>query len=559
MRLDRRDRAVLAILAAAFALRLWGIWNVTTTDEYNEVFEALRVCSGHINLERWIKRFYLYLLAGQFGVYYLAGWAAGLFAGPMDFAAQVVRNLEPLFLIGRFTSVVAGTATVGLVYAAGERFFSRTAGLAAALLLTLTVFHIDLSQQAKVDALLGLLVAATLFFLLRLATAEAPRCRDFGWCGLFMALAVQTKTNAVALAVPLLVLLLRRRREIARPAAALSRFGLAFLGGLVLGNPPVVLAPLAFVRNIISFGSRVYTSPVNVVPSDLPGYQAYPLFVFKYLGPPVCALAIVAILRAARRWDDRRAVLLSFLAAFLLMMGSLTSLVAPYYLIPALPALYLLLGESLDDLRAWLSRRTAQRWRAAAALGAAALLLVVPALRVIEHERSLVGSNTRTIAKEWIEANIPRGSRILMDSGKSINSAAPLIAENRASIERTLGRAKENVARGKIVHEMVDKNALVYYELLLQTVPELSYDITSTMFGLEVRTIDEYLREGFEYLVISNGTKTDRTSAYAREHYPQVAAFYSSLDTDRRVSLVTTVAPTPDTRGETYLVYRLQR
>jgi len=50
----------------AFLLRIWGIWNADSTDEYNEVFEALRVCSGHLNYERWFKRFYLYILSCEY-------------------------------------------------------------------------------------------------------------------------------------------------------------------------------------------------------------------------------------------------------------------------------------------------------------------------------------------------------------------------------------------------------------------------------------------------------------------------------------------------------------
>jgi hypothetical protein len=187
------------------------------------------------------------------------------------------------------------------------------------------------------------------------------------------------------------------------------------------------------------------------------------------------------------------------------------------------------------------------------------LLLSFPAFKLCEHNLSLAGPNTRELAREWIERNIPPGSRILMDSGKSVNSAAPTIAENRASLERTLARARGNVAEGRIVHDMVDRNALIYYELLLQTVPPIAYDITSTMFGIEVATVDDYLREGYEYFVISDTTRESRTGAYAREHYPRIAAFYASLATDPRVELLTRIGPTSRNRGDAYLIYRLRR
>ena len=50
------------VLFISFILRFYGIWNSEHTDEYNEIFEALRVCSGHLNFHRWGKRFFLYIL-----------------------------------------------------------------------------------------------------------------------------------------------------------------------------------------------------------------------------------------------------------------------------------------------------------------------------------------------------------------------------------------------------------------------------------------------------------------------------------------------------------------
>lgn len=556
----RPDGALLLIVAAAFLVRCWGIWNVTTTDEYNEVFEALRIGSGHVNLERWIKRFYLYILAVEYGLYYAGGWVLGHFQGPMDFAAQVVRNLDPLFLLGRMTSVLAGTATVGVLYVAGRRFFSRTAGVVAASLLAVTTFHVDLSQQAKVDALLGLLVALTLLLLLGIATAARPTPRDFGWCGLVMALAVQTKGGAITLLVPLAVAWYLQRGRIEAKGACWRAFGLAFLAGMIIGNPPIVLAPVHFAGKILGVVGAVYTTPVNLVPSEIPGYLAYPRFWWNYLGPVVSALTLAALVRTVLRPRREFLVLLSFVFVFFVAVGSLSSLVAPYYLIPILPAVFLLIGDACAEADRWLAGRI----RSAVGIvglraGACALLLAVPAVKLYEHELSLAGPNTREIAREWIERNIPPGSRMLMDSGKSVNSAAPTIAENRGSLERTLARARGNVAAGRIVHDMVDSNALVYYELLLKTVPETAYDITSTMYGMEVASVDDYLREGYQYFVISDAMRASRTGGYARIHYPALAAFYGSLDTDRRLTRIARIAPTPRNRGDVYLIYRLRR
>jgi hypothetical protein len=598
-----------ALLVLALALRLWGIWHVSATDEYNEVFEALRVCSGHLNFERWAKRLYLYVLAGEYGVYFSAGWLFGIFAGPMDFAAKIVRNMEPLFIMGRVTSALAGAASVGVLYRIGERFFDRRTAVIASLLLTFTVFHIDLSQQAKVDATLGLMVLLSFYFILKIlnnaenvqerkrrSTRPVPKpgsghrvlrmgeasppaipqvCGqpgdkadvvpgrfqgDFIWAGMCMGLAIQAKINAVVLFVPFGLSLFFLLHGGARPYRPLLGFFVpAFLVGFILGNPPVALAPLEFIHDISGMG-RVYTTAVNQVPSQVLGFIAYPIYFYHTMGALVSVLAIAAVVFSLWRPNRHKVVLLSFIVAFYLLMGASRYMLADYYMIPAVPFLYLLIGDLFSDIP---GRKLLGEGRAGQAGGTAMaivlpLTLIAPIAQVSKHELALAGPNTRCQAKAWIEANIPSGSKILMDSGKSVNSFAPPIAENEASLHRVLAQAERNVAAGKIVNNIVDRNALIYYQLLLKTVPEKAYDITSTMFGLQVESIDDYLATGFDYFIISKHMKEGRTKSYFAERHPQEAGFYRSLDHDERIKLIKVIAPTKTSTGGTFYIYRLQ-
>lgn len=61
----------------------------------------------------------------------------------------------------RTLSVLAGVATVPAIYFAGKNLFSRAAGIIAALLLSVNVFHIMYSQQARSYSLLVLLVTCS--------------------------------------------------------------------------------------------------------------------------------------------------------------------------------------------------------------------------------------------------------------------------------------------------------------------------------------------------------------------------------------------------------------
>lgn len=547
------------ILTAAFAIRIWGIWNVSTTDEYNEVIEALRVASGHLNFERWIKRLYLYILAGEFGVYYIVGRILGIFVSPMDFAEKIIRNMEPLFILGRITSAIFGTYTVGLTYLIGKRFFNRRVGMMASFLLCVTVFHVDLSQQAKVDALLGALCLTVFYFIFKLLSERPMRIWDWTWCGVFFGLAIQAKLNVIALLVPIGVTLFLLRREIESKVPVIIGLLFGALIGFILGNPPVIIAPIKFLSNILGYGTKVYTTPVNVVPSEVIGFVAYPFFYLNALGWPISLLTMGALVYAFLRINAPRLVILSFIVVFYIEMGFLSSLVDAYYLIPIVPLVFLLAGEFTDQVyqKVKSGRRFSQAWARASLLIVTCLVLYYPLSNLAYHELSLLGKNTRYIAKDWIEANIPSNSKILMDSGKSINSFAPPIAENVESLNRILRNAQENVSKGKIIHEIVDRNALVYYELLLKTVPETAYDITSTMFGLELQSLEYYLANGYEYFIISDSMKKARTNKFAQDNLTNAASFYSSLHSDNRITLVKVIKPSLRNRGDQFLIYRV--
>ena len=560
---DIRSHVIIFCLffALAICLRLWGIWNVSTTDEYNEVLEALRVGSGHLNYDRWFKRFYLYILAVVYGVGYVAGWLLDFFSNPMDFATKVVRNMEPLFIAARVVSATAGALTVALLYHIGRMYFSRRAAVIAALLLCFTDFHIYLSQQAKVDAVLGCLIVISLGIILKIAQSSDARPRDFFWCGVAMALAIQTKINAVALGVPfVLALWFGGAGIITTIKMGIVRYLPGFIIGFVIGNPAVVFAPLRYLRRLTGLG-EVYTTAINVVPHETIGFLSYPIYFYRSLGAVVSLAAIAACLFVLFKPDHRRLILLAFILAFYLLMGASRNLIATYYLIPALPALYLLIGDGIEALLSRIADRRPDLPNLAQSGFALALilLLVMPAYISLKHEIALYGPNTRYLAKDWIEKHIPAGSKILMDSGKSINSFAPPIAENLTSIDRIRNEARRNVAEGVIVHGMVDQNALVYYDLLAATVPPLAYDITSTRFGLQVASIDDYQAEGFDYFVISAEMKQNRTSDWFTERNPAIAAFYRALDTDRRLRLAKVIEPDHTHLGDTFYIYRLEQ
>lgn len=552
---------IVFIVFSALLLRIWGIWNVSTTDEYNEVLEALRVCSGHFNYERWAKRTYLYILALEYGIYYTIGWLFSTFASPIDFATRIVRNMDPLFIIARATSAFFGTVTVAILFLTAKRFLNFRSACLASIFLCFTVYHIDLSQQAKVDALLGFLVTIALFYILKIAYTSAPENKiPFALSGLFIGLAIQTKLNSIALFIPfsLALYFFYCDFNFSFLFKNFAYFFLFFIIGFIIGNPPVLIAPLKFVSSVLGMG-KVYTYPVNQVTSEFIGFLAYPLHFIQAFGHPFSILMAICLFLTFLYPDRLVLICWAFILPFYLLMGASRFMIAPYYMIPLYPFLYLLLSRSIDRTTSYFQAKM----KTSVSAGSIAIAVVIGILffpafvTTFIHERSLLEPNTRVLAKTWIENNIAPGSRILMDSGKSINSTAPLIAENRNSLQRTINSAKANIESGRIVHGMVDSNAIIYYELLLKTVPPISYDITSTMFGLDVKSIDYYIQNQFEYFIISGSMLNARKTPAFRSRNHTVSSFYESIATDPRLKLLKVVKPTIFGQGDTFYIFKL--
>jgi hypothetical protein len=76
----------------------------------------------------------------------------------------------------RSLSVIFAIASIPVIYAVGTRISGKSAGLAAALLLSINAAHVAYAQEARSYALLMLLCLLSLYFFLRMAESGAGNC-----------------------------------------------------------------------------------------------------------------------------------------------------------------------------------------------------------------------------------------------------------------------------------------------------------------------------------------------------------------------------------------------
>jgi uncharacterized membrane protein len=256
-------------------------------------------------------------------------------------ASAVVGEL----FAGRMLSVIAGTATVGVVYALGSRLVDRRAGLAAALILALSPLHIWYSQEARQYAIAGLAVAVA--YLALVAGSQTGRTAWAVVYGVALWVAMFTDYSALyALAAhPLLLLLIAARRSLRR-AMPLVVAGLvaatAYVPWMIqvvptFGNLPATrenylgVTPDRLAASLLSVvgldGSDIYRSAIEPATTAWRQWPDFHLLVLAALAPA----AIIGLIALARHSVTAIVAGVGLLGGTVLVAVAMTLLVTPAF------------------------------------------------------------------------------------------------------------------------------------------------------------------------------------------------------------------------------------
>jgi hypothetical protein len=302
---------------------------------------------------------------------YAVQWLA---AAPSDFAPAALRA----------PSLVAGVATVALVAVAGALLFDAGVGLLAAFLLAISIYHVDVSQDARPYALSALLTLgqyAALFAYLRdrrpIWLAPLAACATAGLYAYHLALLhVATTAGVAALDVLGAAPAERRRRAIA--------------WGATFAAIALVYAPQA--PNLVAFFASRGAAPNHRL---WPTPRVLDAIAGRWAsgGGAVILAYEVAVVAGAVRLARRRDLASLAVAGWLLAPIAVFTLrpFAKYFdfrfLISSLPAFFVLAAAGFDAVLA--------RLRPPAARAAATALLAVACLVPATHLYALLRDSTR--------------------------------------------------------------------------------------------------------------------------------------------------------------------
>lgn len=437
----KRHWLLLIILVLALFVRLWGIDHglpfIYHPDEPALVRSAYGLRFGNLNPGHfdWPHfHFYFCLLIFE-GFIKLRALVQLLHLRPAVESGIPLLWQDPaiFYFLARLVAASMGTATVGLTYLIGKRLFDRRVGLLAALFLAVSPLHVDQSHYALLDVPLTFWVALSFYF--SILVMESGRLRHYLLAGLLAGFSASTKYNGALVVLAIVAAhLLRRSSEIKKAGAGVRRFLLAIIYdwwklvlagavsilGFLIGTPYALLDRKTF---LFKEDARGFLWQLQGMKSHV-GAEALNGWWFHFsdslkngLGLGILILVVLGVVLVLIRRQRAQLFLLLFPVLYFLYVGS-WRVVYSRFMIPILPMLCILAVLPVGYVWQKLTRRSGRVWFwGTIVLTAFTVGSLLPSLRqVIYGDRLLGQTDTRTVAKVWIDENIPDKSKIAEDT-----------------------------------------------------------------------------------------------------------------------------------------------
>ena len=362
---------------------------------------------------------------------------------------------EPSYGAARVVAALVGIGGVGAAWWLGRVAYGTRAAIVGAAAVAVATVHVAYSHVAVTDVLLTTLVTVSLALLLR---------GRLEWAGLVAGLAASAKYPGIFLAAPVVAVGWAQWRRLA-VSAALGTLAFVLTSPFVVWHAGAAWADISRVQRLGSEGwlgfEHDHATPIAFL--DRLWESLGPFLAVGLLG---LALALRGLVRNEHKPRLRRADLA--LAVFALVyFAYLLTLAAHHdrYVLPLVPVLGVLAG------------------RVRRLVPIALALLVVPLAWSVGDVRGLTRTDTRLVAREWVETHVPRSAGVAVDP-----STAPVEAARVLALELP--------GPGRPVD------------------PD--------------RDVVRLRAEGIDYVVVT-GAVADRVLA-ARERYPAEARFYDELE-----------------------------
>ena len=417
---------LVPILILAGVLRLmsldFGLPHRYHIDEPAYVIAALKIGQGNLQLNYppMSPSFQQLIYLALYGVYFLVQLALGQVNSPQEFAGLYKLDPTPFYLLARGVSVVSSLLAIIFLFLIVRRIRDNVTALIAALFLSVSFLDVRHAHFAEPYSLLGLLGLLTTFLALKYF--DRGSWKFLFLSGFVSGMAIGIRFSLATLTIiPLLAVGYRcfALTPRCRPVLLFARLGLLAASlslGFLVGVPGFLVNfqnTLTSLRNQTSLATGT-DGFLGMVFSTLPSWKFYALMFEIAWGIPILIVLIFGLARFVWRHEPEETLFAVFPVTYLAVLfnASAASSAFARYLIPVLPFLAYLAADGLVWVINWGFRGWSLAPRQLFLATATVILMIIPLLRSIRLDILWRQPDTRTLALEWIEANIPTGARL---------------------------------------------------------------------------------------------------------------------------------------------------
>lgn len=416
MRFDYQDKrntlAVLLLSAMVLGIGMWhGLPNVYIPDTHI-VRNALGMAK---TMDFWppvgtystYPYLLAYLLIPVYGITFFIGRALGIYLSADDFGLSVIENPTVVYLEARIMVGLFGVLGVWYLYRTARRLsLNPNTALLAALLLAFNPLYVQLGHQSRPWIPLVACICFTLYHAVGIV--NEARTRDYFWAAIGAGLCFSMhQVGGAAFLIPLAAHAARLGKAFFSVKGLMRAFFSAVIftavalflgyGYMILGGPAVDVMPTE--KASINIGGQ------KLVLDLFTGGRAWITIKGLFGYDPVClVLGITGLILAfIHKGLSGARMILGVFCGFILAFFLIYQNCHIRYMLPLAPGLAL--GA------AYLGDRLATRFNVKEAWIFIPLVLV-GAIQCARMDYLLCLTDTRDIARKWIEINIPPDTRI---------------------------------------------------------------------------------------------------------------------------------------------------
>jgi len=532
---NNENRILIAVLLCAAAVLFTGLWHGLPN---------IHIPDTHIvrNALGMAKTKTLWPAAGEFSTYpyllsyillpiyvatYGIGKLIGVYASAEDFSTQIVEDPTVIYLEARIMIAVFGIIAVYYIFKIARRLgFSVVTAGGASLFLAFNTLFVQLGHQARPWTPVVAGVAFTFYHSLGIATRSRNRDLILAAIGAGLTFAMHQVGGAV-LIILASALLFRKHEQL--------------LSGKKLFSLLKVIAVFAGVAVVFGYGHKIWgsaahdviqteKSAINIGGQKLlveafSGERAW-LIMKAFFGydPVTTVLGIIGLVLAfikGEKWKSIR-ICMALYCCFIAVLFLIYNASHIRYMLAIAP--FMALGSAWAV--SWISRSVGVN-----EVVVLAPLVLFSAVQAARMDLLYCRSDTRDLAKIWIEENIPEGSRISAEgytANISPSQSSLTFLKEEAGV--MLGKRERMILEGKL--SQVD--LLSYYLIPLERFYEFKSYWPHQYLLEGDRQINDFLDDmGTGWLMLADRWPLEQRHAPLMDYIAkktELVAFFSPSD-----------------------------